>query len=235
MGQDATSLATPIFSEPDMAILFDCPHCKEPYKLKDDRRSEGDVQNPDCRMQITIQSAVRGRTRPRRCRAAEETQKQVEKPRPAEKASGDLQLLRAQLDRADVEGREEHTLSKSRMPPAFACRNRKSISRTTGGNRTPSSEPCQAGPTASRRRAGRRRGEGRLRRVASRSRRAGIEYEPRPLKRTLMFVAARSRALWRHRIRHLLSRHAQHGERRRPVVGRGRKRVRRQLEGTGTD
>src|SRR6185436_14726352 len=55
MGRDATSLATPVFAVPDMAILFDCPHCKEPYKLKDELAGrKATCKNPDCRKQITI-------------------------------------------------------------------------------------------------------------------------------------------------------------------------------------
>jgi len=40
-----------------MAIVFDCPHCKYPYKLKDELAGrKATCKNPDCRQQITIPS-----------------------------------------------------------------------------------------------------------------------------------------------------------------------------------
>src|SRR5262249_8965367 len=40
---------------PDMAILFDCPHCKHHYNLKDELAGKrATCRNPDCRQQITI-------------------------------------------------------------------------------------------------------------------------------------------------------------------------------------
>ena len=38
-----------------MAIEFNCPHCKEPYRLKDELAGrKATCKNPDCRQQITI-------------------------------------------------------------------------------------------------------------------------------------------------------------------------------------
>ena len=40
-----------------MAIVFDCPHCKEPYKLKDEFAGrKATSKSTDCRQQITIPS-----------------------------------------------------------------------------------------------------------------------------------------------------------------------------------
>src|SRR5437870_2886835 len=38
-----------------MAIVFDCPHCREPYKLRDEYAGKrATCKNPDCRQVIVI-------------------------------------------------------------------------------------------------------------------------------------------------------------------------------------
>ena len=177
-----------------MAIVFDCPHCKKPYKLKDELAGrKATCKNPDCRKQITIPVLPSAEELEAAALSAlaEETLKQEEETAPAEKG------IPMTCSYCGINWTEPMSKAgKNTLCPNPECRQRirvpePKVDKPHDWRQQNTKLPSLAKQDRPQLEGVQDAAEAKV--VSGESLReagaTGIEYEPRPLKRTLMFVA----------------------------------------------
>lgn len=178
-----------------MAIVFDCPHCKHPYRLKDEFAGrKATCKNPDCRQQITIPVPLSGAEL--EAAALSALAEEEAKPKEAETAVAEEQGIPMSCPHCDHKWSEPFAKAgKNTLCANPECRQRIKVPELTRDQpqdwrQQKSRLPSLAKQAHEKLDGVQDAGEARI--VSGQALReadaTGIEYEPRDMKRIALFA-----------------------------------------------